>query len=132
MSAANIQAVRAAMDRFLAEDIPGFIQHLSPDVRWDHRGPEGIPFNRIFEGREDMGEFFRLVYETLDMVKFDVKEYLGDGDRVVTLGTFAWKVKATNKTWEVDFAFVQTMRDGLIAEWKPLFDMSKMAAAFEV
>ena len=39
MSDANIQLVKQGFDRFGAGDIAGFLELMSADVHWDHRGP---------------------------------------------------------------------------------------------
>jgi ketosteroid isomerase-like protein len=131
MSDANIAVVKQGFERFLAGDIPGFIELLTSDIVWDHRGPEGVPYNRMYEGREDVVGFFQTLDELLENVSFDVNEYFASGDRVVSVGHFSWKVKANNKVWASDFAMIYTVRDGRVTHWKPIFDMGTEAAAFQ-
>ncbi len=58
MNETNIAVVKDGFEKFLAGDISGFLQLLADDVYWDHRGPEFVPINRLYEGPEDVGEFF--------------------------------------------------------------------------
>jgi len=127
---ANIELVKKGFDLFLAGDIPGFLEQLSTDIVWDHRGPEGPPFNRIFKGRDGVAEFFKTLDETTAMITFEPREHVGHGDRVVSLGYFKWKVKSTGKEWDSNFAFAYTIKDGRITHWQPFFDMGAEAAAF--
>lgn len=126
---ANIEVVKQGFDRFIAGDIPGFLELLSKDIEWDHRGPKGVPFNRMYKGRDGAAEFFKSLNETEEALTFEPREYLCDGDRVVSLGYFKWRVKATGKEWESNFAFVYTVKNGRVTHWQPFFDMSAEAAA---
>ena len=86
MSERNIQVVKEGFERFLAGDIPGFLDLVADDIYWDHRGPEGVPFNRLYEGREAVAEFFKVFNETEEAIVFEPREYFGAGDRVVCVG----------------------------------------------
>ncbi len=127
----NIEIVKTAFERFFEGDIPGFLNLLSPQVEWDHRGPEIIPHSRMYQGREEVAEFFRTLGANQENLQFDLHEHLAAGARVVTLGRFAWRVLSTGKEWAADFAMAFTLEGGLVTHWKPLFDMSPAAAAHE-
>ena len=129
MSERNIQIVKSGFERFLAGDIPGFLDLLDDDVHWDHRGPEGVPFNRLYEGRAAVGEFFQVLNETEEALVFEPREYFGSGDRVVCLGFCRWRVHTTQKEWESDFAMAFTVQNDKITHWRIIFDMGREAAA---
>ena len=126
---ANIELVKTGFELFFAGDIPGFIEMMSADVVWDHTGPEDVPINGIYKGRDGGGEFFKILGETQESLEFEPREHVGYGDRVVTLGYFKWNVKATSKQWESNFAFAFTIKDGHITHWQPYFDMTASALA---
>lgn len=127
----NIQVVKDGFERFLAGDIPGFLELLADDVYWDHRGPELVPINRLYEGRNDVGEFFKVLNETQEANIFEPREFFGADDRVVCLGFFQYRVRSTNKEWESDFAMVFTVRNGKITHWGLIFDRGAEAAAHQ-
>lgn len=104
---------------------------MAEDVTWDHTGPENVPLNKVYQGHAGIGEFFSILDETQDKVAFDVHELHGSGDRVVALGHFGWKVKATGKTWDSDFAMVFTVNNGLVTHWNIIFDKTAEAVAFQ-
>jgi hypothetical protein len=131
VSDANIQLVKQGFDRFGAGDIPGFLELMSEDVQWDHRGPAGVPFNRMYQGRADVGEFFKTLGETSEKIEFEPREFFAAGDRVVALGFFRFQVIATGKEWESDWAMAFTVQNGRITHWRPIFDMGAEAAAFQ-
>ena len=129
MSEANIQVLKDGFDKFLSGDIPGFLELVSQDVQWDHRGPEGVPFNKLYEGRAAVAEFFQVMMTAQQPVVFEPREFFSSGDRVVCLGFFRWTVPTTTKEWESDFAMAVTIRNSQITEWRIMFDMSVEAAA---
>ena len=132
MSETNIAVVKDGFEKFFTGDIPGFLQLLADDIHWDHRGPEIVPVNRLYEGPEDVGEFFKVLSETQEASIFEPREFFADGDRVVCLGFFRYRVRSTNKEWESDFAMVFTFRNGKIAHWSLIFDKGAEAAAHQV
>lgn len=129
MSARNIQIVRAGFDKFFAGDIPGFLELLADDIYWDHRGPEIVPVNRLYEGPENVGEFFKVLNETQEASIFEPREFFADEDRVVCLEFFRYKVHSTNKEWESEFAMVFTVRNEKIARWSIIYDRGAEATA---
>jgi len=132
MSEQNIQVIKNGFERFFAGDIPGFLELLTDDVRWDHRGPNVVPFNRLYEGREEVGEFFKVLNETQTASVFEPREFLAAGDQVVCVGFFRYKVHATNKEWESDFAMVFTVVNEKISHWRLIYDKGAEAAAVQV
>ena len=131
MSDANVQLVRKGFELFLAGDIPAFLKLMAENVQWDHRGPAGVPFNRMYEGRTGVGEFFATLSETCETLAFEPREYFANGDRVVALGSFRFKGRATGKAWESDFAMAFTVQDGGVSSWRGIYDMTAEAAAFQ-
>jgi ketosteroid isomerase-like protein len=131
MSENNMQIVKQFYAKFDAGDMPGLLDLLSEDVQWDHRGPAGVPYNRIYKSRAEVGEFFETFAETSETIAFEAREFFGSGDRVVALGFCHFKVIATGKEWEADWAMSYTVQDGLITHWRPMFDMGAEAAAFQ-
>ena len=129
MSDANIQVVQEIYERFRAGDGDGFLARLSDDVCWDHRGPEGPTFNKVYEGKAAVGEFLGELAAAEEALVMEDREYFTNGDRVVVLGFMRFRALTTGKEWESDFAMAVTVRDGLVTHWRVLFDMSLEANA---
>ena len=89
-------------------------------------------FSRLYEGREDVGDFFTVLNETEEASIFEPREFFAAGDRVVCVGFFRFKVHATNKEWESDFAMAFTVRNDRITHWRPMINMGAEAAAGQV
>ena len=131
MSRANIDIVKQGYAAFLSGDIPAFIELMDPAVEWDHRGPDGVPFNKMYKGKEGVLEFFETLDESFENTGFEVHEYFGEGDRVVALGHFSWKAKSTGKSFESDFAMVYTINNGKVTYWRPIFDRTAEVIAMQ-
>ena len=107
----------------------GFLARLSDDVCFDHRGPEGPTFNKVYEGKAAVGEFLGELAAAEEALVMEDREYFTNGDRVVVLGFMRFRDLTTGKEWESDFAMAVTVSDGLVTHWRVLFDMSLEANA---
>lgn len=127
----SIDVVKQFYAAFADGDMPKILSFVAEDCRWDHTGPPGPPFNKVYEGVAGVEEFFKDIAETLDTFEFEVNEWFQSGDRVVALGVAGHRVIATGKEYRSDFAMSHTVRDGKVTHWKPVFDMTLEAQAFE-
>jgi ketosteroid isomerase-like protein len=73
-------------------------------------------------GREAIKELFTAVAEDYDVLRFEPQDFIASGDRVVVVGNYAWRVKATGKEFSSDFAQVYTVRDGKIVKFHEFMD----------
>ncbi len=92
-------------------------------MHWDHRGPEGPAFNKVYERKPAVGEFLGELPAAEEALALEDREYFTIGDRVVVLGFMRFRALTTGKGWESDFAMAMTLRDGLVTHWRILFDM---------
>jgi ketosteroid isomerase-like protein len=56
-------------------------------------------------------------------------EYVAQGDRVLVVGFATGKIKATNKTFEDDWVFAITVRDGKLVTIREYIDTQALARA---
>lgn len=127
----NIGVVKQIYEAFDRGDVSLIVSLQTEDTVWDHSGPEGNPLNQVYKGHDGVREFFRILGELQEPVEFDPKEYFASGDRVVALGSFRFRVHSTGKEWASDWAMAYTLRDGLVAHWRPIFDLTAEAAALQ-
>ncbi len=130
MSEENIRVVKEVFKRFSEGDLPGFLNLCADDIEWDHRGPNS-PLDKIYKGKEGVAEFLGTLSTTQEVLEFEPREYFSNGDRVVTLGHFHFKVVETGKDWASDFAMAYTLKDGLISHWRGIFDMTAESIAYQ-
>ena len=126
----NVAVVRRAYENFKSGDIAGILNDVTDDVDW--RLPEiaGARFAGQRRGRESVGGFFSSLAEQQDTVSFEPREYVAQGDKVVALGTYRWRVKQTGREYGGDWAHVFTIRDGKIEGFHEYMDSAAAQAAF--
>ena len=126
----NVAVVRRAYENFEGGDIRGILDSLTDDVDWRLPEIEGVPFSGARRGREGVGGFFSQLAESQETVSFEPREFVAQGDKVVALGTYRWRVKKTGREYGGDWAHVFTVRDGKIAGFHEFMDSAAARAAF--
>jgi len=126
----NVQLVEQAYVNFKQGNIPAILGVLSEDVDWFIPGPaELIPFVGRRRGPAQVGEFFGGLAASQSALKFEPREFISQGHKVVVLGHQQWTVKSTGQTYEDDWAHVFTIRRGRIAQFREYHDTHAEATA---
>ena len=126
----NVAVVRRAYENFKGGDIDGLLGLMAEDVDWRLPEIEGIPYSGARRGRESVGGFFTQLADSQDVLSFEPREFVAQGDKVVALGTYRWRVKRTGREYGGDWAHVFTVRDGRIAGFHEYMDSAAARAAF--
>ena len=126
----NTELVQQGYQHFKNGDIQGLLVLLSEDVEWTQFEIGGVPFSGTRRGPERVGEFFSQVFDTEDPLHFEPREFVAQGDKVVALGHYAWRVKSTGREYESDFVHVFTVRDGKVAKYQEFMDTAVVGAAY--
>jgi ketosteroid isomerase-like protein len=125
----SIELVKQMYSAFFEGDTPKALSLISEECQWDHRGPPGPPFNKLYVGPAGVEEFFGDLAESLES-KLEFNEWFEAEDRVVVLGFAHHRAIATGKEYGGDFALSHTVQDGQITKWNTVFDMTEEAEAF--
>jgi uncharacterized protein len=131
MSEKNVAIVQQAYNNFKTGNIQGLLDLLSEDVRWQLPEVEGVPLAGKRTGRDEVAEFFATVASDQEVLEFEPLESVAQGDKVVSLGNYKWRVKATGREFESDFVHVFTIRNGKIVAFREHFDSAVVAAAYQ-
>jgi uncharacterized protein len=126
----NTELVQQGYQHFQNGDIQGLLGLLSDDVEWTQFEIEGVPFSGMHRGPERVGEFFSQVFDTEEVLHFEPREFVAQGDKVVALGDYAWRVKSTGREYETDFVHVFTVRDGKVARYQEFMDTAVVGWAY--
>ena len=127
----NTELVKQGYQHFKNGDIQGLLGLLSEDVEWTQFEIEGVPFSGTRRGPERVGEFFSQVFDTEEVLHFEPRELVAQGDKVVALGNYAWRVKSTGREYETDFVHVFTVRDGKVARYQEFMDTAVVRWAYQ-
>jgi ketosteroid isomerase-like protein len=119
----NKQIVQDAYAHFAKGNIPALLNNLTDDVIWTTPGPKSIiPWVGIHKGKQQVAEFFKLINENIEFLKFEPKEYITEGDKVVVLGHWEAKSKKSGKTGGSDWTMVFTLKNGKVCEYHEYSD----------
>ena len=130
--AQNSKMVQGAYAAFLRQDIPGVLASVDDDVVWKPVTGAGrhVPTAGERRGKASVAEFFKLVGETTNFSRFEPRQFIAQGDKVVALGHYA-ATTAAGGAFESDFVMVFTLRDGKITEFQEFLDSAAINVAFE-
>jgi ketosteroid isomerase-like protein len=102
-------------------------QVLASDVRWEV--VEGFPYSDVYAGLEGVFDFFTRLFSDFDDWHSEPSEFFETGDRVIAIGTYSARAKATGKSFKARFAHVWTLRNGLIIRLQQCADTVQIAKA---
>jgi uncharacterized protein len=127
----NIEMVQAAYNNFQSGNINALLDQMSDDVVWQLPEIKNVPIAGKRTGRAGVSDFFATLARDQDVIEFDPGESIAQNDKVVSLGHYKWRVKATGREFESDFVHIFTIRDGKIAAFREHFDSAVAAAAYQ-
>ena len=131
MSEQNKSVVNQAYSNFKSGDINALLSLMADDVNWTLPEMEGVPFAGARTGRAAVGEFFQSIDQSQESLRFDPRQLIAEGDTVVALGNYQWKVKSNSREFGGDFAHVFTIRDGKIVAFHEYMDTAACRDAYQ-
>jgi uncharacterized protein len=106
---ANGERVRSFYARMAQGDFAA-MEIFHPEVEFAM--PEVLPHGGTIVGRDALAAYFGEVQSRWDDFSANADEFIDGGDRVVALGRFCGRPKASGRYVEIPFALVWTLRDG--------------------
>jgi len=127
----NTRLVQDAYAAFQRGDIAALLNLLTDDVSWFVPGPKDIiPFLGQRRGRDQVKQFFSQLADSEEAEQFDPRQLIAQGEQVVSLGHYRWRVKATGRRYESDFAHVFTVQNGKISGFQEYTDTHAAVNAY--
>lgn len=127
----NAKLIQQCYDAFGRGDIPALLAQFSENIEWRSVAVEGSPFAKEYRGHNEVARFFKQLDEVEEITRFEPREFIAQGERVVVLGSYAAKVKATGRTYESDWAHVFSVKDGKVIRMQEYADTAVMAKAYQ-
>jgi ketosteroid isomerase-like protein len=103
--------------------------HLAHDVEWEL--PDTIPWGGVHHGHLGIESVYESYTEHVDGVWADPDEFFDAGDSVIVLGRVSGTARATGEHFEVPFAHVWGLEDGVPSRLRAYFDTASIIAALE-
>ncbi|HLJ23362.1 MAG TPA: nuclear transport factor 2 family protein [Candidatus Acidoferrales bacterium] len=126
----SLQVVKDGFAAFGRGDLAGLLDLMAEDVVWEIPGA-GLPLAGTYRGRDGVASFFQKLSAEAEILDFQPREFLADGNRVLVVGWERTKVRATNRTIEVDWVMAFTVRDGKVSAYRQYVDTKLLASAYE-
>lgn len=111
------------------EGTQSIVNRLADDVVWRAYMEPVVPWGGDYTGRANVPKFFDAIYANVLEHHFDPREFVTQGDTVISLGRFAGKSRGTGKAFDTSWAFVWKFRDGKVASYEQFHDPA-IAEAF--
>ena len=127
----NTAIVKQAYRDFKNGDIEGLLNLCAEDITWQLPEIENVPISGQRTGRAAVREFFSMVARDQEVISFEPREFVAQGDKVIALGDYQWRVKDTGREFESDFVHIFTVRDGKIVAFREHFDTAVVAQAYQ-
>ena len=129
MSQDNLDVIRRGYYAFGRGDINTLLESFDEQVSWVTPGPPELATSGRRTGRQEVAEFFVSVNELFDIQRFEPKDFLAQGDRVVVVGSETARARSTGNVIELDWVHVFTMRNGKVVAFQEFFDTAAVVAA---
>ena len=129
MSEDNLDVIRRGYEAFGRGDINTLLDSFDEQISWVTPGPRELKTSGRRTGRQEVGEFFASVNELFDIQRFEPKEFIAQGDRVVVVGSETARARSTGNVVDVDWVHVFTMRNGKVVAFQEFFDTAAVVAA---
>ncbi len=127
----NVQIIQDCYNKFGAGDIAGLLENCAEDIAWNTPEIENASFGGQRRGHREVADFFSGMSAEEDVLNFEPREFIAQGDRVVALGTYSAKVKDTGRSYDSDWVHVFTVKDGKITSFDEYFDSAAAHRAFQ-
>jgi len=112
-------------------DMQGLLALSAEDIEWIIPG-EDWPLAGTRRGHAGLADLFQTQSESMETTFMEPREFVAQGDRVFVVGFARGRVKATNKTWEDDWVFAITVRNGKLTSIREYIDTQALARASEL
>ena len=128
---ANVQIVKDAFAAIGRGDMQGLLALSAEDIEWIIPG-EDWPLAGTRRGHTGLADLFQTQSETMETSFMEPREFVAQGDRVLVVGFARGRIKATNRTWEDDWVFAITVRNGKLTNIREYVDTQALARASEM
>jgi hypothetical protein len=126
----NTRLAQSAYEAFGRGDMAALAEVMADDIEWVNPGdPDDDPNAGTFKGKEAVLGWFGGLASTLDFTTFEPREFIAQGDKVVSIVYAEATVRSTGRSVVQDEAHVWTFRGGKLARFQIFFDTAAAAAA---
>ena len=123
----NVQTVKDFFAAIGRGDSEALLALVTEDIEWIIPG-ENWPLAGTHRGHGGVTDLLETASKSNE-TSTEPREFVAQGDRVLVVGFAKGKIKATNKTFEDDWIFAITVRDGRLTTIREYIDTQALARA---
>lgn len=123
----NIQTVKDFFAALGHGDREAFLALAADDIEWIIPGKDW-PLAGTRHGHAGLANLLETASQSVE-TSTEPREFMAQGDRVFVAGFARGEIKATNKTFEDDWIFAITVRDGRVSHIREYIDTQALALA---
>ena len=123
----NIRTVKDFFAAIGRGDREALLALIAEDIEWIIPG-EDWPLAGTHSGHAGLADLLWTASKSIE-TSTEPREFVAQGDRVLVVGFARGKIKATNKTFEDDWIFAITVRDGRLTNIREYIDTQALARA---
>ena len=129
MTEENLDVIRRGYEAFGRGDINALLESFDEQINWVTPGPPELATSGNRTGRQAVAQFFTAVNDTFEIQRFEPREFLAQGDRIVVLGSETARVRTTGKVLELDWVHVFALRNRKVIAFQEFCDTAAVVAA---
>jgi ketosteroid isomerase-like protein len=126
----NIQTVKDFFAAIGSSDREALLGLVAEDIEWIIPGKDW-PLAGTHRGHAGLAKLLETASKSIE-TSTQPREFVAQGDRVLVVGFAKGKIKATNKTFEDDWVFAITVRDGRLTNIREYVDTQALARAAQM
>lgn len=108
-----VEVVKKMFAAFRTTEVNKILETVSADSLWIYHGTQIIPKAR-FKGKQEVGKFFSNIFNRTEMLNFDPRQYIEDGNMVVVLGSEHQRSKRSGREFKQQWVQIYTVENNLI------------------
>jgi ketosteroid isomerase-like protein len=130
MSNDQVQIVKDFFAALGSGDMQALLALSAEDIEWIIPG-ESWPLAGTHRGHVGLADLLQKATETMETFT-EPREFVAQGDRVLVVGFASGRIIATNGTFEDDWVFAITVRNGKLTNIREYIDTQALARASEM
>jgi ketosteroid isomerase-like protein len=123
----NVEIVRRGYEAFGRWDLETLLALFDEHIEWITPGPSELPTAGRRRGHQGVLDFFKALNALVEIDRFEAKEFIAQGDRVIVLGEDTSLVRSTGRILEFEWAHAFTLKNGRIVAFHEYSDMVAIA-----
>jgi ketosteroid isomerase-like protein len=124
----NVQVVKDFFAAMGGGDRQSLLALVADDIEWIIPGKDW-PLAGTHRGHAGLQDLLQKASDTVETSFPKPPEFVAQGDRVLVVGFATGKVKATNRTFDDDWVFAITVRNGKVTNIREYVDTQALARA---